>query len=104
MIINNESTCPKCAGHLKPIGKVKRIIRTKGGDKHWIKIRLLVCIKCGKTHRELPNYLFPYKHYEASIIEGVLDGTITYYDLDYEDYPCEITMKRWIDARNKHLL
>lgn len=39
--------------------------------------------------------LVPYKHYEAEIISGVLDGTVTQDDTDSEDYPCAGTMKRW---------
>ena len=96
MVTSNESACPCCGDGLKQLGRVKRIVRTKGGEVRWVKIRLLICDKCGKTHRELPGYLFPYKHYEVAIIEGVLDGTITSYDLEYEDYPCEMSMKRWI--------
>ena len=101
MVSTNESICPGCGADLKQIGNVKRIVRTKGGEIHWIKLRLLVCSKCRKTHRELPDYLIPYKHYESKIIKGVLDGTITFYDLGYEDYPCEMTMKRWIYDHNR---
>lgn len=40
---------------------------------------------------------FPYKQYEAELISGVLEGLITVETLDFEDYPCESTMKRWLD-------
>jgi hypothetical protein len=42
--------------------------------------------------------LFPYKQYEASIIRGVVLGDISQNDRDYEDYPCEMTMKRWVET------
>ena len=99
MVTNDESTCPECGGTLKQRGHVKRIVRTKGGNTHWIKIRRLVCNECGKEHRELPDCLLPYKHYEAEIIKGVISGIITSDDLDYEDYPCEMTMKRWRESQ-----
>lgn len=95
MTISNTSTCPTCGGETKRYDKVRRIVRSKGGSERWIYIPRFRCIDCNHIHRELPNFIFPYKHYEAGIINGVLDGTITPDTLDFEDYPCEVTMKRW---------
>ena len=95
MTINNISACPDCGGYLKYYDKVSRIVRTKGGIKHWTKVKRYKCIVCRKLHRVLPDYIFPYKHYSADIITGVLNGTITTDNLEFEDYPSEITMKRW---------
>jgi uncharacterized Zn finger protein len=95
MIINNELICPNCGGELKYYDTVKRIIKGRRGKISWIRVRRFVCANCGKSHRELPNCLTPYKHYEIDIIRGVVNGTITFFDLDYEDYPCEATMVRW---------
>lgn len=61
----------------------------------WVKVRRLRCMNCGYLCRELPDYIFPYKQYEAEIIRGVLEGFITPETVGYEDYPCEITMFRW---------
>ena len=102
MVRTSDTTCPKCGGELKYIGPVKRLVRTKGGNKHWIKIRRMLCKDCSVVHRELPDYLLPFKHYESDIIEGVIDGVITPYVLGYEDFPSETTMKRWLRTRNKH--
>ena len=104
MITNHKNQCPDCGGTLKNLGCVKRIIRGKNGDKEWTKVRRFHCSKCGKIHRELPSCLMPYKHYNKEIIQGVVDGTITSYDLDYEDYPCETTIKEWKKLRKKRLL
>jgi len=95
MVTNNISTCPECGGHLKHYDKVRRIIRTKGRKTQWVKIRRLQCSNCGVLHRELPDYIFPYKQYEVEIIRGVLEELITSDTLGYEDYPCEMTMIRW---------
>ena len=62
----------------------------------WIVIRRLRCTICGSLHRELPEELFPYKQYEAEVIIGVLEGLITCETLGFEDYPCEMTMSRWL--------
>lgn len=95
MTISNLSNCSFCGGTLKLYDKVSRIVRKKGGIKDWIEIRRLRCVDCRKIQRELPDYIFPYKHYHGSIINGVLNGDITPDDIDYEDYPCEMTMRRW---------
>lgn len=95
MVFYNKLKCPKCGGDLKYYNTIKRIKKTKGGKKEIIRMRQYICRKCKSTHRELPPDILPYKHYELSIIKGVVVGKITSYDLDYEDYPCEMTMNRW---------
>lgn len=95
MISNNESICPKCGGLLKYYDSVKRLVRTKYGRKKKVVIRRLRCSKCHSIHRELPDFIFPYKQYEADIIIGVIEGLITCETLGFEDYPCEMTMFRW---------
>jgi hypothetical protein len=95
MITEGVTNCPRCGGRLKHYDKTSRLVRTKGGQAKWIKIRRLRCIVCNALHRELPKFILPYKHYEASIIEGVLNGLITSETIECEDYPCEVTMLRW---------
>lgn len=103
MISTNESNCPSCGGVLKFYDMVKRVMRTKGRASERVKIRRLKCTKCGAVHRELPEFILPYKQYEAEIIKGVLEGLITCETLGYEDYPCETTMNRWL-AQKAQLL
>ncbi|WP_418973027.1 DUF6431 domain-containing protein, partial [Allofournierella sp.] len=95
MISDRKSTCPKCGGQLKYYDTVKRIVRAKYGVKNKVDIRRFRCQKCSAMHRELPDFIFPYKQYEAEIIIGVLEGLITCETLGFEDYPCEMTMIRW---------
>lgn len=95
MITNDETACPKCGGNLQYYDKVLRIVRTKRGEIIWIKLRRFKCHCCGSVHRELPNYILPYKQYEYELIQGVIDGFITSDTLGYEDNPCETTMIRW---------
>lgn len=95
MVFNEATECPKCGGGLKYYDKVKRIVRNKGGRKLWILIRRFRCIECKRFHRELPNFIFPYKQYSGEVITGVLEGLITSDTIGYEDYPCEATMNRW---------
>ena len=67
----------------------------KGGNKCWLNVKRFRCKMCHKIYRKLPDFIFPYKHYDARIITAVLAGKITYETIDFEDYPCEMTMKRW---------
>lgn len=76
MISDNQSICPKCGGQLKYYDHVRRLVRTKFGNKRWVAIRRLRCCNCHAVHRELPDFIFQYKQYEADIIIGVLEGLI----------------------------
>lgn len=75
-----------------------RIHRLAGGVKEWFIIRRLSCTNeacpC-KLHRELPDCLQEFKHYDTSLIEDVIDEAVTSDDLETEDYPCGDTMKLW---------
>lgn len=104
MVGSNISDCPKCSGELKYYDQVQRIVRTKGRKTWKIPMRRLRCVKCGALHRELPELIFPYKQYEAEVIIGVLEGLITCETIGFEDYPCEMTMIRWLTQEQQLLL
>jgi hypothetical protein len=95
MVGFNISTCPNCGDKLKYYDSVPRHIRSKGRSTHIVRIRRFRCSNCRKIHREIPNDICPHKQYESEIIRGVLDGFITSSTFGYEDYPCEMTMRRW---------
>lgn len=99
MINVGDIACPDCGGNLVRYGTVRRIIRTKNRETHWVIIKRRKCSDCGKIHRELPEFIFPYKQYEAEVIRGVIEGFITCETIGYEDYPCELTMKNWISQK-----
>lgn len=104
MISGNDSTCPSCGGQLKYYDKVRRIVRTKGRCTQHTQIKRLRCTECGEVHRQLPDFLFPYKQYEAEVIRGVLEGFIFSDTVGFEDYPCEMTMVRWVSQKLQLLL
>jgi hypothetical protein len=104
MVSNDKSICQNCGSKLKRYDKVSRIVRTKGGKTSWIEIERFRCPVCGQIHRELPDYIFPYKQYEAEVIRDVLEGFITCETYGYEDYPCEMTMIRWRNSQELQLL
>ena len=92
-----ECICPCCGGRLKYRDHRLRIHKVAGGGKEWYRIRRLKCTdgKCGRLHNELPDCMFPYKHYDTGLIEDVVDGIVSEDDLETEDYPCEGTIKHW---------
>ncbi len=104
MKMNEKAKCQKCGERLRHYDMVQRIIRTKGGISRCVRIERVRCPGCGQIHRELPDYIFPYKQYEAEVIRGVLEGFITCETYGYEDYPCEMTMKRWKTQKIQLLL
>lgn len=52
---------------------VERFIRISSAEKYGVVIRRLICVECGKIHRELPDFLLPHKHYPADCIEAEID-------------------------------
>lgn len=92
-----ECICPCCGGRLKYRDHRLRVHKTAGGRKEWYRIRRLKCTddKCRKLHNELPDCMFPYKHYDAGLIEDVVEGVVSGDDLEIENYPCEGTIKHW---------
>lgn len=104
MVYEDTLLCPKCNGKLKYYDSVRRIVKTKYGKVSFVLIRRLRCSVCHTFHRELPDFIFPFKHYEKDIIVGVVEGLITCDTVGFEDYPCELTMLRWIKTIDVSLL
>ena len=87
--------CESCGSDLKYYDKVSRMVRTKNRKASIITVKRFKCPVCNCIHRNLPDYIYPYKQYEAEIIDGVVEGFITCDTIGFEDYPCELTMFRW---------
>lgn len=98
-----KQICLMCGSLLKYYDSVPRIVRTKARKTECVKVKRFRCPKCGDIHRDLPDYIFPYKQYEAEIIIGVLEGFITCETIGFEDYPCEMTMLRWMAQKAQFL-
>lgn len=92
-----SALCPICHHPLKLRDHVPRILKSKKGEVRWLHIRRLRCSNpaCHTLHRELPDILAPFKHFETDVIAGVLEELITSETHAYEDHPCESTMRHW---------
>ena len=64
-------------------------------ESKYIFIKRYKCKNCGKVHRSITEDIFPFKQYDAEIINGVVEGLITQDTLGFEDYPSETTVKEW---------
>jgi len=93
--MKEEHICSMCGKPLKYYDSVPRIVRSRARKTKWILIQRFRCDCCRCIHRDLPEYIYPYKQYDAEIIQGVLEGLITCETFGFEDYPCEMTMIRW---------
>ena len=70
-------------------------MKLEGGLIKVLKIRRLYCPCCNILHNELPDCLTPYKQYATEVIEGALEGIVTPFDEESEDYPSVDSIKRW---------
>ena len=95
MVKEAESMYPICGGQLKYYDRTRRKVKVGNGNNKSEEVFRRICIVCGHTHRVVPDDLFPYKQYAETIILGFLAGSMSSYNLDYEDYPCEGTIKNW---------
>lgn len=95
MVKTGERICPNCGGELRGYDHVRRTIRLGDDEKRTDILLRLKCSECGKVHREIPDYIEPYKQYEKDTIEGFIEDDLDNTILGYEDYPCEMTIKRW---------
>ncbi|MCR5147508.1 MAG: DUF6431 domain-containing protein [Eubacterium sp.] len=105
---NEDCICPICGAPLAARDHKKRVWKKERGEKSWVMIRRLVCTNkdCNHLHNELPDFLIPYKHYEAQLIEDVIEETITEDDVVEMDYPSLMTIRVWMEwfQRNIHIL
>ena len=86
-VVSQEQLPCTCGGHLAFKEYIFRIVRKPGEDKEFVEIRVLYCVDCNTTHRELPDFLLPYKHYVAEAVEAAVDR---------KKADCsERTVKRW---------
>ena len=86
---NEALKCPDCGGTLSGYDRRRRFAISSDGQRHTYKIRRLRCRCCGKLHLEFPDFLLPYKHYEATVIAEVQQGEGEYCPAD------DSTIRRW---------
>ena len=91
--------CEECGIRLENKDWTKRLKRGIDGQKEFRLIEIRRCPRCGRSHRLLPDDQIPFKHYEAEVIEKVVDDGYEFDDEEAEaldEGPCDATRQRWI--------
>lgn len=72
------------------------------GEQETLIIARVKCVDCGKTHAVLPDFIRPYKHYDAEILEMVIEDDEA--EIVAEDMEQEVsgsTIRRWLQRYKK---
>ena len=94
-----QQYCPLCGGRLIYRDRKRRVQKNYGGECEYLLVRRLRCVQCKRLHIELPDYLYPYKHYTSDMISMVVEDTDELY---IEDFPCKLSIKRWKNWKKEH--
>jgi hypothetical protein len=65
--------CPICGETLRPKGWPKRVVIEEDGTKSIIKVQRRKCSGCKKYHRELPDFIIPYKRHCLKTVEQIIN-------------------------------
>lgn len=68
-----EVPCPKCGGELSVHGTCRRKLCSRYEEKTY-RLRVMKCTACGKTHRELPQGVVPYKRMDAEYLCDIAEA------------------------------
>ena len=82
--------CPICDGELFCRGTCRRKTQSAFGETTLYQLRVLQCRRCGKTHRELPAPIIPFKRYDAEAIVQIRENP--------EEMICEPSVRNRIMA------
>lgn len=87
-----DSNCPICGGSLSVRSTCVRKVR-KEGTAQRLRLRVMKCRVCQKTHREIPDDVIPYKRTGLADYCEIATAGI-------DEYPCETStwqrMKAWL--------
>ena len=93
-VVGKESLCcPVCGGKLQVHGTCLRKIRCTNGVEI-LRLRVMKCRSCGKTHRVLPEIIVPYKRNSLKLLCEIAAAP-------EDSYLCEtstwVRVKAWVE-------
>ena len=89
-------TCPICSGNTSFHDSYDRHVHV-GEEIEWISLFRVICVRCGKTHAIIPDFIRPYKHYSACDAELVLRDQEDGIPLEEIETDASIsTLRRWV--------
>ena len=68
----SDIPCPVCSGFLKVHGTCIRKVRLIDATRVY-RLRVMECTNCHRTHRELPDFIVPYKRYGTEAIIDIVE-------------------------------
>lgn len=97
MLAQKKLRCPICGGPLVGYGMYPRKLKTPEGKKE-LSIARYYCQRCKRTHAILPDFILPYKHYPAKVIEEAVEEVVEkQVTPEYVDGEQDISAtKRWV--------
>jgi transposase-like protein len=89
--------CPICGSALVGYGMYLRKIKTTAGKVEF-PIARYYCSECKRTHAIIPDFILPYKHYPAKVIEEAVEDVVEKrISPEYAEGEQDIsTTKRWV--------
>ena len=94
-ITGYDAFCPACKELLDFHARCSRFVRIESGEKRIeVSIRVLHCASCGHFHRELPDFIAPFKHLSLELIAEIYDGTAENAAVDGSTI---IRLRYWVD-------
>lgn len=88
--------CPKCFSKLFRNDEYNRCVIDESGVHEQTVIMQTMCTKCGTTHALLPDFIRPYKHYGAALMELALATIEETGDFSTSNCPADdSTIRRW---------
>jgi len=90
--------CSVCHGQLKYHSSYRRYLQDEESNREQGWVAQVHCAACGKYPALLPEFIMPYKHYEAGVIEGVIAESENGVNVE-KSGGCAAdasTMRRWV--------
>jgi hypothetical protein len=102
MLDKGDIVCPICGGPLKVHGIHARHVIDGYGTRHDGWAAQARCRACNKYPTLIPEFIMPYKHYTAEVIEAVLWEREEAGGLGLSSCPADgSTMQRWVAQFNR---
>jgi len=102
MVLRGDVLCPHCHGPLTVHGSYTRHLRDEFRQRHDGWIVQVHCSACNTYPSLTPDFIMPYKHYMAEVIEAAIieseEGCLSLSSCPADDS----TMRRWVNQFNEH--
>ena len=85
--------CPDCGQIMNPHCRCGRYIRRLNGMRDKLSVRVLFCALCHRYHRELPDFVTPFKHLCTEAIAAIHDAIGDYCVDDHS----AARIRRWVE-------